>query len=102
VVVATAMKTELGRIAGMMESAGADESTPLEKKLESFGRVLVWTALGIVALLFGLGLLARHPGAGAVHDVRQPSRRRRARGPALRSPPWPWRWASLAWPAAAP
>jgi Ca2+-transporting ATPase len=61
VVVATAMKTELGRIAGMMETAGADESTPLEKKLESFGRVLVWTALGIVALLFGLGLLRGIP-----------------------------------------
>jgi Ca2+-transporting ATPase len=57
VVVSTAMKTELGRIAGLMEVSKADESTPLEKKLESFGRVLVWGALGIVALLFGLGLL---------------------------------------------
>lgn len=57
VVVATAMKTELGRIAGLIESASEDERTPLEKKLESFGRVLVWTALGIVALLFALGLL---------------------------------------------
>ena len=33
-----------------------EEDTPLEKKLNSFGRVLVWAALGIVALLFGLGL----------------------------------------------
>jgi Ca2+-transporting ATPase len=57
VVVATAMNTELGRIAGLIEEAGAEERTPLEKKLESFGRVLVWAALGIVALLFGLGLL---------------------------------------------
>ena len=57
VIVATAMKTELGHIAGLLEQAGADESTPLERKLESFGRVLVWAALGIVALLFGLGLL---------------------------------------------
>ena len=57
VVVATAMKTELGRIAGLIEEAGAEERTPLETKLESFGRVLVWAALGIVALLFGLGLL---------------------------------------------
>jgi Ca2+-transporting ATPase len=61
VVVATAMKTELGHIAGMMEEAGADEGTPLEKKLESFGKVLVWAALGIVALLFGLGLLRGTP-----------------------------------------
>ena len=57
VVVATAMSTELGRIAGLIEDAGAEEPTPLERKLESFGRVLVWAALGIVALLFGLGLL---------------------------------------------
>ncbi len=57
VVVATAMKTELGHIAGMMEMAGADEGTPMEKKLDAFGRVLVWSALGIVALLFGLGWL---------------------------------------------
>jgi Ca2+-transporting ATPase len=57
VVVATAMNTELGRIAGLIEEAGAEERTPLQKKLESFGRVLVWAALGIVALLFVLGLL---------------------------------------------
>jgi len=57
VVVATAMKTELGRIAGLIEEAGAEERTPLEKKLESFSRMLVWAALGIVALLFVLGLL---------------------------------------------
>ena len=57
IVVATAMNTELGRIAGLIAEAGAEERTPLEKKLESFGRVLVWAALGIVALLFGLGLL---------------------------------------------
>jgi Ca2+-transporting ATPase len=57
VVVTTAMNTELGRIAGLIEEAGEEEGTPLEKRLESFGRVLVWVALGIVALLFGLGLL---------------------------------------------
>jgi len=56
-VVATGMNTELGRIAGLLAEAGAEERTPLEKKLESFGRVLVWAALGIVALLFGLGML---------------------------------------------
>jgi Ca2+-transporting ATPase len=51
------MKTEMGHIAGLIAEAGAEERTPLEKRLESFGRVLVWAALGIVALLFGLGLL---------------------------------------------
>ncbi len=57
VVVATGMKTELGRIAGLIEEAGAEEKTPLQQKLNSFGRILVWAALGIVVLLFGLGLL---------------------------------------------
>lgn len=57
VVVATAMETELGRIAGLIETADGEAGTPLQRKLDSFGKVLVWTALGIVALLFGLGLL---------------------------------------------
>jgi Ca2+-transporting ATPase len=57
VVVATAMKTELGHIAGMIEDADANQGTPLQRKLDSFGRVLVWAALGIVTLLFVLGLL---------------------------------------------
>ena len=61
VVVATAMQTELGRIAGLLTTAGAEEETPLQKKLDAFGRVLVWAALGIVALLFGLGLLRGSP-----------------------------------------
>ncbi|MDR3401644.1 MAG: cation-translocating P-type ATPase [Chthoniobacter sp.] len=57
VVVATGMKTELGRIAGLIEEADSNQGTPLQRKLDVFGRVLVWAALGIVALLFGLGLL---------------------------------------------
>ena len=61
VVVATAMQTEIGRIAGLLTTAGAEEETPLQKKLDAFGRVLVWAALGIVALLFGLGLLRGSP-----------------------------------------
>ena len=57
VIVATAMRTELGRIAGLLEREAEDEGTPLQKKLDSVGHILVWVALGIVALLFGLGLL---------------------------------------------
>ncbi len=61
VVVATAMETELGRIAGLIREAGVEEATPLQKKLDVFGRVLAWATLGIVALLFGLGLLRGTP-----------------------------------------
>jgi len=57
VVVATAMQTELGHIAGLITAAGAEEETPLQRKLDSFGRILLWATLGIVALLFGLGLM---------------------------------------------
>ncbi len=57
VVVATAMATELGRIAGLIEKAGAEEGTPLQQKLDAVGKILVWVALGIVGLLFALGLL---------------------------------------------
>ncbi|MDH4452303.1 MAG: cation-translocating P-type ATPase [Verrucomicrobiota bacterium] len=60
VVVGIAMKTELGRIAGLIETAGA-EKTPLQQKLDSFGRILVWVTLGIVVLLFVLGMLRGTP-----------------------------------------
>jgi Ca2+-transporting ATPase len=56
VIVGTAMDTEIGRIAGMIQEAGAEGGTPLQQKLEAFGRILVWASLGIVALLFALGL----------------------------------------------
>lgn len=54
-VVATAMDSELGRIASLIKDAGTDTGTPLQQKLDIFGRHLVWLSLGIVALLFGLG-----------------------------------------------
>ena len=57
VVVATAMQTELGRIAEMLDKAGAEERTPLQEKLNVVGRILVWAAVAIVVLLFGLGML---------------------------------------------
>jgi Ca2+-transporting ATPase len=57
VIVGTAMDTEMGRIAGLIQEAGAEGGTPLQQKLEAFGRILVWASLGIVALLFVLGLV---------------------------------------------
>ena len=56
-VVATGMNTEIGHIAGLIEQAAASDGTPLQHKLQAFGRVLVFASLGIVALLFVLGLL---------------------------------------------
>jgi len=60
VVVATAMQTEMGRIASLLGEATLEEEgedTPLQHNLAAFGRLLVWIALGIVGLLFALGLL---------------------------------------------
>ncbi len=61
VVVATAAQTELGQIAGLIAEAGAEQDTPLQKKLDAVGRILVWSALGVVALVFGLGLRRGSP-----------------------------------------
>jgi len=61
VVVAAAMVTELGRIAGLIELAASDQGTPLQRKLDALSRVLVWAALGIVVLLFGLGAIRGTP-----------------------------------------
>ncbi|MCX6595810.1 MAG: cation-translocating P-type ATPase [Acidobacteria bacterium] len=57
VVVATAMNTELGRIARLLQVAGEDDGTPLQRRLDALGRILLWAALAAVGLLFGLGWL---------------------------------------------
>jgi len=60
VVVATGAHTEVGRIAGLTE--GAEEpKTPLEMRLEQFGRALVAAALGLFVLVVLLGLWRELP-----------------------------------------
>jgi Ca2+-transporting ATPase len=55
-VVATGMHTEVGHIATLLETANSDV-TPLQQRLDHVARRLLWACLGIVALVFGLGLL---------------------------------------------
>jgi len=56
VVVATGMRTELGKIAGLLQVAG-EETTPLQRQLDGFGRQLA-AAGGIVAgLVLVMGVL---------------------------------------------
>jgi Ca2+-transporting ATPase len=55
VTVATGMETELGGIASLAEGAGED-FTPLERRLESLGRRLVWATLAIGVLVVAAGL----------------------------------------------
>ncbi len=56
VIVETGMQTELGNIADMIQSVER-EPTPLQRRLEQLGRGLAFAALGIVAIVFVLGLL---------------------------------------------
>jgi P-type Ca2+ transporter type 2C len=60
-VVETGMRKEIGRIADLLATAGGEETTPLQQRLHSFGRVLVAASLGIVALIFVLGLSSGIP-----------------------------------------
>lgn len=60
VVVATGMRTELGRIAAMLRDE--DEArTPLQRRLASFGRNLAIVILSLCAVIFALGLLRGEP-----------------------------------------
>jgi len=51
-----ACKTEIGRIATLIESVGR-EPTPLQRRLAQLGRVLALVALAIVGVVFTLGIL---------------------------------------------
>lgn len=53
IVADTGMKTELGKIAGMVQSIG-QEMTPLQKKLEEFGRWIVYICFAMVTIVFAL------------------------------------------------
>jgi Ca2+-transporting ATPase len=53
---ATGMETEMGSIAKMLESGG-EGLTPLQVKLDAFGKVLGIACLAICAVIFAIGLL---------------------------------------------
>ncbi|MBM3774391.1 MAG: cation-translocating P-type ATPase [Acidobacteria bacterium] len=55
VVVETGMRTELGRIAGML-AATRPEPTPLQRRLETLGGRLAIAALELVVVIFAVGL----------------------------------------------
>jgi Ca2+-transporting ATPase len=55
VVTATGMRTQLGRIAGLVAEI-EEEETPLQKRLDEVGRYLVYIILLVVALVFAAGV----------------------------------------------
>ena len=60
VVTATGMATELGQIAEMINTAGGEE-TPLQQRLDGLAKVLVISALALVALVVLAGWLMGQP-----------------------------------------
>jgi Ca2+-transporting ATPase len=60
IVVATGMHSELGHIAQLLRSA-EEVATPLQQRLERFGRKLSYAVLTICAILFVSGLLRGEP-----------------------------------------
>ena len=56
IVVETGMQTELGRIAGLIQGI-KKETTPLQRKLEQFSKILVYLCFFLVAVVFGLEIL---------------------------------------------
>lgn len=55
VVCATGMSTEVGHIAGMIQATG-EESTPLERRLDHLGKLLVWGCLAICLVVVITGV----------------------------------------------
>lgn len=56
IVTATGMKTEIGKIAGMLKNTG-NEVTPLQKRLAQLGKILSAVAVFLCAALFFIALL---------------------------------------------
>jgi P-type Ca2+ transporter type 2C len=60
IVISTGLHTELGHIATLIQTVG-DHTTPLQRRLEQLGRLLLALSLGIVSVVFVLGLLRGEP-----------------------------------------
>jgi P-type Ca2+ transporter type 2C len=60
VVVRTGMETEMGKIAGLIESTEEME-TPLQHRLEQLGKILIIVALGLTVMVVVAGILHGQP-----------------------------------------
>jgi Ca2+-transporting ATPase len=56
IVVATGVHTELGKLSELIHGAG-DRKTPLEERLDHFGKQILWVCLALSALLFLRGYI---------------------------------------------
>ena len=68
-VTATGMRTEVGRIAGLLEASGGD-TTPLQRELDRTGRILGAVVVAIAAVIIGtIIVLEEVRGFAAIVDV---------------------------------
>jgi P-type Ca2+ transporter type 2C len=58
IAVATAMDTEIGKIASILDT-NTEEMTPLQKRLDELGRILGFLAIGICVLIFVIALIQK-------------------------------------------
>ena len=56
IVVSTGMNTQLGMIATMLQQV-EEEQTPLQRRLDQFGKILGWATLVICGLVFVIGVI---------------------------------------------
>lgn len=59
IVTATGMSTAMGKIAHMIQSAGSI-MTPLQRRLEQLGKILITVALFLTVVVVGVGIIAGH------------------------------------------
>ncbi len=79
VVVATGMRTEVGKIANLLQEA-VETETPMSKRLEQLGKLLGIAALIICAMIFIVGVLYGKFSHEHVHDRCKPRRCCNSRG----------------------
>jgi len=60
VIVSTGMHTQIGMIAEMLQAV-EQEQTPLQRRLDQFGKVLGWAALAVCGLVFLVGWMRGTP-----------------------------------------
>lgn len=64
VVIRTGMDTEMGKIADLIQNTDTQE-TPLQRRLEQLGKILIYLALGLTVLVVLIGIMHGQP-AGAM------------------------------------
>ncbi len=60
IVVETGMKTQLGRIAELIQAV-ENEKTPLQRRMDELGKVLLYAALIVMGIAFVIGLITGQP-----------------------------------------